>query len=154
MKKFTSIARKSVQAEKMIRAVLDTNIVISGLLWSGTPKHIIQAGKDGRYVSVASEEMLDELRDVIARPKFSVKLAGLGVKPDQIIAEYLKVVEIIEVEVLPETVSADSDDDMFIACAVAGNAKFIVSGDPHLLNLERYHQIQMMAASTFLAILK
>ena len=69
----------------MIRVVLDTNIVISGLLWSGTPKRIIGAAAAGTILPLTTEILIDESREVLGRPKFTARIQALGTQPDLII---------------------------------------------------------------------
>src|SRR5437764_11618662 len=119
----------------MIRAVLDTNIVISGMLWSGSPRQIIQAIWSGDVLPLISEVMSDELRDVLARPKFAPRLQRIGKSASQLVGEYLKFAAVVEPANISSVLEADPDDDAVLACAVGGNADFIVSGDKDLLML-------------------
>lgn len=137
----------------MIRVVFDTNIVISGSLWSGTPHHVLQLAEQGQVKPLISETMLDELREVIERPKFLGRLALLGKTAAQVVEDYLILAAVIEVESIEPTISADLDDDQILACALSGHADYIVSGDPHLLEVERYKHISILTASDFLALL-
>lgn len=134
----------------MRRVVLDTNIVVSGLLWSGTSQRVLQAIRDGQVQALVSEAMLDELQDVLQRPKFAPRFERLGQNPQQLFTAYSSYVIVINVEPLDETVSVDPDDDIFIACAVSGKADYVVSGDPHLLTIGEYHGIQILTAPQFL----
>jgi putative PIN family toxin of toxin-antitoxin system len=54
-----------------VRVVLDANVVISGLLWTGIPHRLIRAAESGDFVPVASLAMLQEVRDALERPKFA-----------------------------------------------------------------------------------
>jgi putative PIN family toxin of toxin-antitoxin system len=94
--------------------------------------------------------MLDELNDVIYRPKFSNRLTLLNKTPTSVIADYLQFAEIIEVEIVYPLVAADSDDDHVLACAFSAQADCIVSGDPHLLSLETIRGIVILSVSKFL----
>ncbi len=134
----------------MIRAVLDTNIVISGMLWSGSPKQVIEAVCSGDVLPLISEVMLDELRDVLARPKFLPRLQRIGKNASQLTAEYLKFATVVEPADIPEAVKTDPDDDAVLACAVGGKADFIVSGDKDLLVLKAYANIPILNAEQFL----
>jgi uncharacterized protein len=137
----------------MIRVVLDTNIVVSGTYWSGAPSSIMQAIEQGKAKPIVSEAILDELKDVLGRTKFTDRLALIGKTAEQIVTQYAMSAEIIEVQPLSETVSVDSDDDVFLACALSGKANIVISGDPHLLNLKKYQNILILTANEFLASL-
>ncbi len=125
----------------MIRVVFDTNVIISGRLWSGAPRQALRAADEGRVESFISETMLDELKDVISRPKFSERLALIGKTAEQVVQEHLQFTTVIEVDPIPPTIEADPDDDMVLACALSSKADQIVSGDPHLLNLGVFEDI-------------
>jgi putative PIN family toxin of toxin-antitoxin system len=91
----------------MIQVVLDTNIVISGSLWSGTPKDVIQKLKEGKFLALATEAMLDELKEVIQRPKFSKRLELLGKSADEVVADMLRKLKSLRLKLslkmLPQT---------------------------------------------------
>lgn len=137
----------------MIRAVLDTNILISGSLWAGTPSLILQAAQAKRFIPLISEALLDELRDVLERPKFGQRLTLTEQTAEKIIGDYLKFAEIIEVALVEAVIHDDADDDQVLACAVDGRADYIVSGDPHLLAVKHYQNIPILIASDFLNLI-
>lgn len=135
----------------MIRVVFDTNIVISGRLWSGAPKQALHLADTGRVKMFISEEMIDELRDVISRPKFANRLNLLSKTAEQVVIDHLQTAEIIEVNLVPSVVKADPDDNKIVACAVAADARYLVSGDPHLLSLKNYENTFIVTVNQFLA---
>lgn len=121
-----------------MRWVLDTNIVISALLWRGTAYRLLQAIRtqpDAIRVC-SSEALLTELAEVLARPHLSKPLAAVGRSPAIVLNDYLAIVEIVAATELPRVIAADPDDDHVLACALAANAEVIVSGDRHLLALQ------------------
>jgi putative PIN family toxin of toxin-antitoxin system len=139
----------------MIRAVYDTNIVVSGTLTPGLtpPSQIIDAVVDGRVTLVSSHILIDEYLDVLSRTKFVRRLAAIGKTADELVSDYLHLVEIIEVIAIPTAVAGDPDDDHVLACALSGHAEYIVSGDKHLLQLKQYEDIQICTAREFLNVL-
>jgi putative PIN family toxin of toxin-antitoxin system len=116
----------------MIRVVLDTNTVISGILWKGAPHQVLRAAHDGRLKPVSSEILLDELKEVLSRAKFENRLRLIGKTVEQLVAEYAAQCELIDFVPPTQNISKDEDDDLFIACALSGDVKLIVSGDSHL----------------------
>ena len=60
-----------------MRVVLDTNIVVSGLLWHGSPRQVLNAARAGNIIPFTTGDLLGELHDVMARPKFAQRLAKL-----------------------------------------------------------------------------
>ena len=137
----------------MIRVVLDTNIIISGSLWSGTPHHVISLAKQNRINALTSETILDELRDVLQRPKFAERLAATGQSVEAIVDEYLHYAAITEPAAIASVIERDPDDDAVLACALGGDAQFIVTGDEHLLALQTFRDIQIMDAHQFLNLI-
>jgi uncharacterized protein len=134
----------------MIHVVFDTNVVISGSLWSGAPKRALMAAQAGQAKAFVSEAMLDELNAVIVRPKFASRLNLLQKDHNQIVAEYLQYAEVIDVAAAPPLVSIDRDDDLVLACAFSAAAHYIVSGDPHLLTLGTVQGVHIITVATFL----
>ncbi len=100
---------------------------------------------------VTSEALIEELKDVISRPKFTDRLLNIGETVDSLLeSDYRTLVEIVEPVVVEPTILKDADDDALIACAIAGAAEFIVSGDHHLLELGTVHGIKICTASQFM----
>ena len=135
----------------MIRAVLDTNVVVSALLFSGPPSRLISAWQSGRLPLVVSAPILDEYIRVLAYPKF--KLTNTEIRG------------LLEEELIPfmETVTAvptnipdlrDPDDAKFITCAVAAGVRWLVSGDDDLLSLHHVESVDILSVTAFLQQLK
>lgn len=138
----------------MTRVVLDTNIIISGRLWGGAPRQVMQAIGDQKFKPIISEALLEELTEVLGRPKFAERLQKIERTPAQIVEEYLQVAEVVEPVIFSQTiVEADPDDDAVIACAVGGQADAVVTGNIHLLNLGSYETIPIWDVHQFLAFL-
>ena len=133
-----------------MRVVFDTNIVISGRLWSGAPRHALNITDAGQAKLLVSEPMVDELKDVIARPKFAGRLQFIGKSADQVVIDHLRFTEVIDAKPIAATILEDPDDDIVLACAQSGNADCIVSGDPHLLHLELFANIPILTVHAFL----
>lgn len=128
------------------RVVLDTNVLISGVLFGGKPRRIIESVVKGKIKVYLSPVILDEFKDVIARPKF-----GLG---DETSFEITREIEDIFLFVFPkiviERIKDDPDDNAILECALAADAEYIVTGDPHLLSLDSFKGMQILTPATFL----
>ncbi len=128
------------------RVVLDTNVLISGVLFGGKPRRIIESVVKGKINAYLSPVILDEFKDVIARPKF-----GLG---DETSFEITREIEDTFLFVFPkiviERIKDDPDDNAILECALAADAEYIVTGDPHLLGLDSFKGIQILTPATFL----
>ena len=135
-----------------VRAVIDTNVLLSGLIWHGTPHRLIEHVRAGTLTLVSSPALLTELAEVIARAKFAAILARSNTNPERMLAEIRLLAEIVDPPPLPAPVSRDPDDDVVLALAVAAQADLIVSGDADLLVLGVYAGIPIVSPADALAI--
>jgi len=129
-----------------MRVVLDTNVFVSGIFFAGPPYQILEDWRDGRVQLLVSREIMLEYQRVGER--LAKQFPGVELGP--ILNLLAFTAEIISAPDLPETVCSDSDDVKFLACAVAGNAKCIVSGDKHLLDASGYRGIKVVRPRKFL----
>ncbi len=135
-----------------MRLVLDTNTVVSGLLWGSAPSQLINAGLEGRIELFTSQTLLLELEDVLPRQKLSRRVAASGLSVAQLVARYA----LLARSVTPATidrVSKDPDDDYVLACALAAQADLIISGDDDLLALKEFLGIPIVTAAEALKLL-
>jgi len=132
-----------------MRIVLDTNVVLSALLWRGTPHQLLAAIRSRNDVQLySSTALLEELADVLTRPFASQRLALIGRTAREVLADYVEAIEMAEPASVPRVVTNDADDDQVIAAAVAAHADLIVSGDrKHLLPLGGYQGIAIVEAA-------
>jgi uncharacterized protein len=133
-----------------VRLVLDTNIVVSGLLWRQAPAHLIDAALQGRIELFTSEALLLELSDVLPRAKFARRVAASRLTIPQLIARFA----VLAQSVVPASISCvarDPDDDHVLACALAASVDLIVSGDSELLNMKAYQGIPIVSPAEALA---
>jgi putative PIN family toxin of toxin-antitoxin system len=135
----------------MIRAVLDTNIIVSGLLWGGLPGLVFQAARDELFVALLTEALLSETITVLARDKFEEQLAARQIDLKKLTEQYRAAAEIVDPAEVPAGIVRDPKDEMILACAVGAQADFIVSGDKDLLTLVSYEGIPILTAEQFLS---
>lgn len=122
------------------RAVLDSNVIVSGLGWSGAPARIVEAVLAGELVLVTSAPLLAELRRVLAYPKLAKAI------PDG--SRLADLVEMSSVVVEPLSVFAvaeDESDNRVLEAAVAAGVDCMVSGDEHLLTLGMFQGIPILS---------
>ena len=136
-----------------MRAVLDTNTVVSALLWCGAPNGLLAAATAERIELYTSAALVAELTNVLGRAKFAPRLARANRTVATLIAQYTGLAETIMAARIALTVLADPDDDHVLACALGARADLIVSGDMHLLNLKRYHHIRILSATAALGLI-
>jgi putative PIN family toxin of toxin-antitoxin system len=131
-----------------MRIVADTNIVLSGLLWQGPPRRLLDLARERKVSLYTSLTLVAELAEVIARDKFAERVRAAGLSAAELVQDYERLAEVVTPEPLPTPVSRDPDDDHVLACALAGKAELIVSGDKrHLLVLGEYQGIPIRTAS-------
>ncbi len=133
-----------------MRLVLDTNTVLSGSLWGGTPRRLIQAATTGEIELVSSVALLTEFRGVLSRDKFARQLASHSLTVARVFADYLELVTIVTPAEINPTIQRDPADDMVLAAALGGRAALIVSGDGHLLDLKSFQGIDIVTAAAVL----
>jgi putative PIN family toxin of toxin-antitoxin system len=131
-----------------VRLVLDTNTALSGLLWGGPPRRLIQAARSGEIGIVSSVALLTELRDVLGRPKFARRLTQQGFTGARVFVDYMALVTIVAPALITPTILRDPTDDAVLAAAIGARADPIVSGDAHLLNLKSFQGIDIVTAVT------
>ena len=126
-----------------MRLVLDTNIVISGLIWGGVPRRLLDMAHDGDVILFTSSALLDELAEVLTRDKFQAILTSQRATPAFLMQHYGMLAKLVAPQAIERTVR-DADDDVVIATALAAQADIIVTGDHDLLVLHPYQSIQIL----------
>jgi putative PIN family toxin of toxin-antitoxin system len=136
-----------------VRIVLDTNVVMSALLWRGPPYRLLETIRERPHLLLYSSAiLLEELTDVLSRPAASKRLAVIGKTHSEVLSAYLDVIELAEPTETPRVVR-DPEDDHVIATALAARATLIVSGDRDLLDLGSFRDIRMLNAADTLRLL-
>ena len=128
-----------------MRVVLDTNVVVSALIWGGTPERLIEAAGDGLLELVTTEELIAELAGILGRTKFAAKLKKKNLSAAEIVARYRELAETIEAVPVEETKLRDPDDAAVLSCAFSASADAIVSGDDDLHALGIYQGIPVLS---------
>lgn len=128
------------------RIVLDTNVLISAILFGGKPRSVLDLVISGSVDCTLSTVILDELKDVLQRPKFGFSAEVCF----HIIQELHGACDITSPSVSVDVIRSDPDDDRILECAVEAQAHFIVSGDPHLLDLGKFDKIRILSPADYL----
>ncbi len=129
-----------------MKIVMDTNVFISGVFFTGPPYQILKAWQSGDLELVIPEEILDEYRKVggiLAERYPRIDLIPILT----FVMEHARFYRAVD---LGEPVCEDPDDDKFLACALASECKAIISGDKHLLKVSGYEGIAVMKPPEFL----
>jgi putative PIN family toxin of toxin-antitoxin system len=137
-----------------VRAVVDTNVLVSGLISaSGSPSQVVDLWLGGRYVLVTSLYLVEELTHVLAYPRIRARLRLEDTEIEVLLAALLSEAEIVAGRLSLPGVTRDPKDDPIVACAVEGAAAYIVSGDDDLLALDPYQGISIVTPRRFIEII-
>ena len=129
------------------RLVIDSNVLISAVFFGGPPARVLQQVMVGAAVAFISLAILDEIREVVQRPKF-------GLTPVQallLIEELTHVCRVVEPKTSVREIRDDPDDNAVLECALEARAAIIVTGDAHLLNLKEWKSIRILAPAEALS---
>ncbi len=132
----------------VIKAVVDTNVVISGLLFSGLPGRVISLWKNRTLLPFASKDIIREYLRVLAYPKFSLSRQEIDyLFYQEILPFFEEVVPAVTYAVIEE----DPSDDKFIHCAISASVPIIISGDPDILRLDTFKSLSILSPHDFLS---
>lgn len=126
-----------------MRVLLDTNVLLSAILFGGVPRRSLGAVIDGRFRLVTSRHLLDEFEELLERRFGFTRAAAVETRSElEVLAETVEPVDVPKV-------CRDPDDDHVLAAAMVGEAEVIVTGDRDLLVLEWYNKIEILTPSMF-----
>jgi len=131
----------------MVRAVVDTNVIISGGIKPGNPRKVWEIFKSGECRLVLSSLMFRELNEVLQRPKFHKFIKKEDRKEIilylELFAEFVEPTETI-------AICRDPEDDHILSCALKAEVDFLVTGDKDLLALKSFRGIPIVKPREFL----
>ncbi len=128
-----------------MRVVLDTYIFILGVLFTGPPRKILTAWRDGRLVILVSSEIFEEYQQV--GMELASQFRDVSLNP---LLEVLRThAEMVHSPSILPRIQEDPSDNKFLACALAGRVKFVVSLDKHLLHLREFQGIKILRPREF-----
>jgi putative PIN family toxin of toxin-antitoxin system len=133
----------------MIKAVIDTKVYISGIFFSGTPRRLLEAVLERKFLGYVSDAILAETRRVLGRDTFHLREEQIN----RIVIEIEDMSEIVLPEEKVRDVCRDSEDHIILECAVQSHADFIVTGDKDLLVLKEFLGTRIVAPADFLSII-
>ena len=138
----TALKKKSEKP----KLVLDSNVLISALMFGGKPRDILDLAIKELIEVAISDDILEEIKEVLEGKKFHFpkRIVGALIREIQELADYVEPEE--KIEAVPE----DPEDNRVLECAVESGANIIVSGDSHLLALQSFGQVKIMNPDEFL----
>ena len=135
-----------IDMAKKLRIVLDTNVIVSAIIFNGKPREIYGFALNETYRTITSSTLIAELTGILIK-RFSLSLAEINLIEQQIR-------EIFEVVHPKESINKvrDIDDNRVLEAAVAGKCQYIITGDKDLLDLKSYNQITILKPADFLKL--
>ena len=129
------------------KVVLDTNVLISGILFGGNPRQIFELVIQGKIDAYISPAIFSEFREVLIRPKFSLTHEKCFLIAKEI--EYL--FGFVFPQITVDLIKDDPDDNIILECALAADVEYIITGDTHLLTLKSFEKIKIISPAMFIA---
>ena len=131
-----------------MRVVIDTNVLISAIFWSGKPKQLLNQVRRGKIIFLTSNVLLEELKEVLTRDDKPFKLSE-G-EAQRVVEEIRNLAETVFPHSLV-TICRDAADNRVLECAVDGRADWIVTGDSDLLDLQVFQGIKIAVVADFIS---
>lgn len=140
-----------------MRVVIDTNVLISGLLsGQGAPATILRLALHGEIELIFSPRTVKEHWQVLHYSKILKRLDELKIPietAEQAVRSLIEISSLVPGKEHVDIIAEDPSDNVFLACAVEGNADFIISGDRHLKSLKVFRDIQIVNPASFLILI-
>lgn len=130
----------------MFKVVFDTNVLISAILFGGNSRECLELVVEGKVELFISGEIISEFEGVLRRKKFGVAEENLR----YILSSVDSIVNYVSPGKKLSIIEKDPEDNKFIECALESGADFIISGDKHLLELEKFQKIKILTPTDFL----
>jgi len=132
------------------QVVLDTNVLISAILYGGKPRAILDAALSGSIEVFVSEAIIQEFQAVLLRPRFGLTVQFVH----NVVAELTSLAEWVTPEQHHQVVIEDPSDNLILDCAVAAKAQYLVTGDAHLIGLQRFQEVAIITPQHFIEVLQ
>jgi len=136
----------SVKSKPLLKVVFDTNVYISAVLTSGTPRVVLLESFSREEIEVLiSEPILSEIERILR--------LKIGRSYGDIMAILIAIRQnttLISPELELSVIAEDEADNRIVECAIQGKAQYIVSGDHHVLSLEEYRGVRILSPTEFL----
>ncbi len=127
------------------KVVLDTNVYVSAIGWKGASHEIFNNCINGDLKLFLSADIFDEIKRVLNYPKFNFTQMEI----EEFLGQILEIGNLVETEINIEIIRDDPSDNKFLECATTVEADYIISRDPHLLNIKEFKGIKIMSPEVF-----
>jgi putative PIN family toxin of toxin-antitoxin system len=137
----------------MIRAVLDANVLVGGIVTEGVPRSILRAWRSGHFHLVVSQATLDEIGRVLRYPKIARRHRWSESEIHAFMESLGALAILTPGQLRLNVVATDPSDNRYLECAIEGQADCLVTGDRHLLKLAAYGEVEILSPREFLELL-
>lgn len=130
-----------------MRAVIDTNVLISATFWTGKSKQLLNKVRHGEITFLTSQILLDELKEILVRADKPFKLSEK--EAEQVVKSMRNLAQVVQTH-SRMSICRDKNDNRVLECAIDGRAEWIISGDLHLLELQSFQGVKIVTVGHFL----
>lgn len=130
--------------------MLDTNVLISAIMYGGNPRKVLESVISGSIQISVSEDLIQELQDVLQRPQFGLSIQFVH----NTVAELTALAEWVAPKKHHHLVEEDPSDNLVLDCAVEAEADYLVTGDSHLLRLQKCGKVRIVTPQDILEVLQ
>jgi uncharacterized protein len=132
----------------VVGVAADTNIYISALIFAGLPRQFLLAAEDARIHLFISEPIRQELLRIL-----QTKFSWSNDQVNETLLQLESCTELVRPTETLDVIKEDPDDNRVLECAVAADARFIVSGDNDLLRLGQFRNIRIVKVADFMKLI-
>lgn len=136
-----------------LRILFDVNVLISALVYGGSPRKVVDLVIDGTHVFLTSREIQTQLLNTLEYKKFQARLKSMDVTPKQLVTPVVVASEVVSPATIPANSVRDLKDVMILAAAVGGRADYLVSGDKDLTSIQHFQNVKIVTPAQLLSIL-
>lgn len=141
----------------MSKVLLDTNVVLSGLLYRGKPFEILKLAEEGHIFLLTTPELFEEFHTVLHRKKFESRLRELRTSPEILLAKFATLVKVVSLdsslELNPLEMPRDPADAVVVASAICARVDYLISADEDLTSLGEVRGIRILSPDKFLVVI-
>jgi putative PIN family toxin of toxin-antitoxin system len=130
-----------------VKIVIDTNVLISAIFWTGNPKQLLNKVRRGEATFLISEDLLNEFKEVLMRKDKPFKLSLE--EAERVVTEMRGIAQIVHPN-SQVVVCKDERDNEVLECDIDGRAEYVISGDLHLLGLKSFKGVKIISVTDFL----
>ena len=136
-----------------MKAVLDTNVWLSGIFWNGEASKIIEKAENKNFQIFISEDILSEIINILSKEsKFKNYILKLKLSIEDLLRTILSISTLVEPKIKLYVVKSDPKDNIILETALEGKTEYIVTYDNHLLNMIEFRNIKIINPGEFLGL--